>query len=105
MAADEEPAYEIGQMPEVNRQLRRLKKSALKSGARDLLSEAVRLAFTRLRTEPGAWGDPEYHPKKKGSTVYHAVVSPLLIHYVVFEPERKVLILSLKPLPNSPLAP
>jgi hypothetical protein len=67
--------------------------------------EALKTILDKLQTEPLTWGDPEYHPRKKGSLDCHEVCSPLVVRYVVFEPEHKVLILRIDPLPATPLAP
>src|SRR5437867_1916293 len=86
------------QVPDQIRHLARIAKPT--SRLREYL-DILRGAFTRLEEDPLAWGDPEYHGKHKGSTVCHGIAGPVHIKYVVFEPERLVLILQVKAMPNS----
>ncbi len=46
--------------------------------------------------DPAAFGDPEYQTKKAGGTVYHAILGPFLVHYVVFEVEKAVFLLRIR---------
>jgi hypothetical protein len=59
----------------------------------------------RLESEPQVWGDPERRLNHPGGKVYHALAPPLFVLYAVYEQERLVCILDIKPLPSSPLDP
>lgn len=98
----EEP-FAVGQLPEVLRRLRELTEKAATLGVGKELFEAVTTVMAKLRADPVGCGDPEYHPKKQGSCVYHVVRDPLYIRYAVYEIERVVLIIEIKPLPDSSL--
>ena len=98
----EEP-FAVGQLPEVLRRVRELTEKAAILGVGNELFEAVTTVMAKLRTDPVGSGDPDYHPKKPGSCVYHIVNDPLYFRYAVYEIERVVLILEIKPLPDSSL--
>jgi hypothetical protein len=96
--------FQLDAMPTAMRQLRELTRNAIESGFAKLLTGALQEMMQKLRTDPTNWGDPEYHPKKQGSCVYHRACDPLFVKYVVYEPERVVLVLEVRPLPKSPSA-
>jgi hypothetical protein len=96
--------YRLDAMPAARRQLRELSINAIESGFAKLLTGALQEMMQKLQTDPINWGDPEYHPKKQGSCVYHRACDPLFVKYVVYEPERVVLVLEVRRLPKSPSA-
>lgn len=96
MASTDPGGYEVSHLPVAGRQARKLADEALLAGIWGAFADAIETAYHRLQTDPLAWGDPEYHPKHPGSTVLHAVCFPLFFQYVVFEPERKVSIMTVK---------
>ncbi len=104
MLPENDQPYAVGQLSEVLRRLHDLTEKAKMLGMGRELAEAITTVVGKLAAEPASYGDPEYHPNKPGSCVYHAICDPLYVRYVVYEVERVVLILEIRPLPHSPLA-
>ena len=104
MASAEESTYEVSHVSAVVEQIRELTKKARQAGIQSEFVGAIEAIMEELKMRPLKWGDPEYHPKKPGSCVCHGIRDPLFVQYAVYEPERKVLLLKIKPLPSSPLA-
>jgi hypothetical protein len=96
MASTDPGGFQLSHLPGVSRRVKQLGDEALQAGVWGAFADAISYAYYRLQTDPIAWGDPEYHPKKPGSTVLHAVCFPLFFQYVVFEPERKVMLMTVK---------
>jgi hypothetical protein len=105
MAQNDHPSYQLTQLPAVTRQLREMGRNAVELGIATEYAEALKTIVANLQTRPLEWGDPEYRLKKKSSMVYHGIHANLLVRYAVFEVELQVLLLGIKPLPTSPLAP
>jgi hypothetical protein len=103
MASDAGQRYTIQQPTAVIRAIHELGKKAARAGITKKFVEALKTIMAKLATEPLTWGEPRYHPKKKGSVVCQAVCKPLSIHYVVFEVERAVVILTIVGFPGTPL--
>lgn len=101
----DEGLFDVRQLSSVTRQVCDLGKVAIRRGAREEFAAAIYTTYFSLRKHPLEWGDPKFHPKKEGSVVCNGVAPPLLVNYVVFEIERKVVILSVKAFPNSSLDP
>ena len=74
---------------------------AIAHGQKIALASALTSVLAKLRTEPSTWGDLEYNLQMPGGCVYHAIFEPLLIKYAVYEPERVVLIMSVRLLPGA----
>jgi hypothetical protein len=104
MAAGGHPTYEVDHLPQVVRQIGELNKKAIAAGIKSEYVAALENMVAKLQNEPVEWGDPEWHPKKAGSSVRHGISDLLFVQYAVFELERKVLILKIKAMPSSPLA-
>jgi len=102
--AAEEPIFAVSQIAAVTRRIRALGKLARHLGIENEFLADLTTIAVKLQTEPVAWGEPEYHPKKEGSVVCHGIAGALFVQFAVFEPERKVTILRVKPLPGSPLS-
>lgn len=99
----EEGLFDVSQLATVTRQIRELGKVAFRRELRAEFVAALNTMYLNLRNNPVEWGEPRFHPKKEGSLVCDGVAPPLLVNYVVFEVERKVMILSVKAFPNSRL--
>src|SRR5438445_10159125 len=95
--------YQIDRLPQVDEHLRTLGKRAARLGILGEYLTALRHAIDRLQAAPLTWGNPAYHTHREGGMVCHAIAPPLVFHYVVFEPERVVCILKVKPLPGHAL--
>src|SRR5687768_10849027 len=96
--------FEIQQLPGVTQTLRELVEKAEVKGTEKELLAVLKEVASNLQTDPLKWGNPEYHPRKTGSTVCHGICCSLYVQYVVFELENIVLPLRVKPLLNSPWA-
>lgn len=99
-----ESDYRVDQLNKVKEQVRALAKKAKSLGILDAIRQTLETIIEQLRTRPLEWGDPERRTRKKGGYVYHGLLPPLFVRYVVFEPERAVCILQIRALPRSPLA-
>jgi hypothetical protein len=103
MADRPTPPYRVDRLSQVTAQVRFLADKANRLGLGGVYVAALKQILEKLQTEPLAWADPEYHTIHEGGTVCHAIQSPLLVRYVVYEPERVVCILALVALPGHPL--
>jgi hypothetical protein len=104
MDAGSEGPYSVGQLPDVLRRLHQIKEKTIALGIAREVADALKIVVDKLRADPAASGDPEYHPVQPRSCVYHLIRDPLYVRYVVYEAERAVLLLEIRPLPNSLLA-
>jgi len=100
---EEQPEYRLDRVPEVNQQIRDLVAKATPLGTKQQLLDALKEIVAKLTSQPLDWGDPDYNTKKPGGQVCHAILEPLIVHYVVFESDRVVILLKIKPLPGSSL--
>lgn len=96
MAAADTPRFVVSELPDVVKETAELGRQATEAGERQALVETLKAIMKQLEEAPLTWGDPEYHPNKPGSTVLHGTMSGLLVRYVVYEPERSVLILKVQ---------
>lgn len=95
--------YQVGKTARVSAQVRELSRRAADAGITAPFVAGLKRMTARLQSDPLGWGDPEFRTKHKGGVKCHAVCSPLVVFYVVFESERQVCILDVKPLSGSPL--
>ena len=95
MAAAE---FKLFVMPRANQQTRDLLQKAFSLGFRDELITTLKTSHDELRSAPEALGDPAHRTRKQGGRVYGAVVEPIYIRYAVFEHEKMVFLLDVKPL-------
>jgi hypothetical protein len=101
--AKDGPACRVDRLPVVDEQLRTLAAKAGAMGIRREYLRALHFVLERLRSRPMEWGDPGHRTRKQGGWVCHGICRPLVVHYVVFEPERVFCILKTKPLSGSHL--
>ena len=101
MASGESGKFKVDRLPHVSRQIRQLGEKAKAYGVLTEFLNVLKENLGILGDEPLKWGDPEYHPIAKGSTVCHGVLDPLLVQFAVFELEHKVMIMQVKVIPNS----
>jgi hypothetical protein len=104
MAESPGPGHVVDRVSQVDEQIRLLAARAAKLGLYDSYLGAIRTVLAKLKADTLTWGDPEYHTHQQGGVVCHALHPPLVIYYVVFEVERVVCILSIKPFPGHPLS-
>jgi hypothetical protein len=93
--------FTVDRLPKVDDEIRELAKVARANGRLQEYLNIVRDVLDELEQDPQNWGDPEYHGKSEGSTVCHGIAGPLYVKYVVFEPERVVVIFQVRAMPNS----
>ena len=104
MASAEESRYRVDSTGPAKEQVRELiAKTSTSSELRRLVG-ALEVILTQLETQPHDWGDPEYRTRKEGGMVYHGIVSPLIVWYAVYEPEKVVWLFDVQALSNTPLA-
>jgi hypothetical protein len=97
-------SYTIGHVPQIPSVIRELEQRSIAAGMHREYVAALRKIIDKLQNEPLQWGDPEYDFNKPGACVCHGICDPLFVQYAVFEEERTVIIMKIKPLPPSELA-
>ena len=84
MAAEERRLFAISHLPQVTQQIAELRSKAIDVGLKSEYVAALEKMVAKLQNEPLEWGDPEWHPKKMGSSVRHGICDPLFVQYAVF---------------------
>jgi hypothetical protein len=92
------PNYRLAHSPHVANQIKELSKRAASLGIGGWLKESLELIVEKLERAPLRMGDPVRHPRKPGAIVHVAIVEPVSISYVVYQPEKIVLWFDLQPL-------
>ena len=92
MSSNGNVIYEVRHLPIVGQQIKDLAEKA--ADRRTEFLSAMKVVLAKLRTEPTAWGDPEYNLQKPGGCVYHGIVRPVVAKFAVFEREKIVLLMS-----------
>jgi hypothetical protein len=103
MPMKEESDFHVDRLKKVDEEMTSLAEKAASLGIRKELVQSLKTVVEQLRTRPLDWGDPVRRTRKKGGLVCRGVLPLLVTHYVVFEAERAVCILSIRPFPGSPL--
>jgi hypothetical protein len=86
--------FVVGRLANVEHEIKEIVQSLSYRHQRKTILDLLEFAYQKLRNSPTTFGDPLYS-KKYGGVVYHRVLRPLAIRYVVFEPERRVCILKI----------
>ncbi len=94
--------YQVANYPGVAEQIRLLVDHAGFAGIRGIVSDAFKEMVLHLQTHPLDWGDPDYTLNTPGGVVYHAVLDPIIVRYVVFDARKIVFVKEVKPLPGLP---
>jgi hypothetical protein len=94
--------YRVTPLPSAAKQIRELGERAKVQGTLHSFVHLLNGAMNYLRMRPLEWGEPTYHPKKPGSVVCQSAIGGLFFEYVVYDPERVVIILSVIPMAGSP---
>lgn len=98
-----EGGYKIDHLNHVPERIRALNSKAKDKGLVPLLDQALHRVAELCRTKPTEWGDPVRNTILPGGTIYRGIVKPLVVHFVVFEKERSIIILDVLPFPRSGL--
>lgn len=91
-------SFTLTTMPRADQQVRDLIVRADAIGFRNDLIDALKSIADQLRTEPTKGADPAHRTRKKGGMVYGLVVEPIFVRFAVFEAEKTVFLLDVKPL-------
>ena len=95
MPPSTDPPFKVDHLPVVEKQLEEITQEATQQGFRPALVDSLKAAAKALKDNPSDWGDPKYHTKHKGGTVFQRIIGPLVVDYVVYEHERAVIVLNL----------
>jgi hypothetical protein len=87
--------YKVDRVPKVDEQLEQLAETATALDIRRIFFSSLGAMMDRLESDPQGFGDPLYRAKHKDGIVCHAMQSPLMVHYAVFEKEKTVIILDI----------
>jgi hypothetical protein len=90
--------YRVARMPHVAKQMRDLAKKAALLGIKAELIAALESLDEQLRSSPLALGNPVHRTKKRGGVVCVGVIEPISVRFAVFESEKAVFLLDVKPL-------
>jgi hypothetical protein len=101
MADTEGSSFEVDRLAAVDAQIRALAERARNAGLLGQFLECMNRIVAQLRGQPLTWGDPLYHTKKEGGTVYRGIERLVVVQYVVFADERLVCLLKIDPLPGA----
>ncbi len=104
MGPTDPPRFEVSPLPGLRREIMKIGKRAASRGVLRQFTDALEAIVTHLEYGPLTWGDPLFHPKAPGSTVLHAMRGSLYVRYIVYEIESKVVLLTIRPVGNTPLA-
>ena|SRR5438128_7780621 len=90
--------FRLTTMPRADQEVRDLLRRAASLGITKELIDALKAVTSHLRMKPTEIGDPARRTRKQGGMVYSLVVEPVFIQYAVFEREKTVFLLDVKPL-------
>jgi hypothetical protein len=90
--------YKVAHYPGVAEKMRALADLASLAGIRRHYLDALRTMARRLQDDPLGWGDPLYRTHIQGGIVCSGLIDPIVVRFVVHEPEKVVLVIDIKPL-------
>lgn len=96
--------YQVGKAAGIGERMRALADLASRAGIRQAYLDALTRMLERLQRDPRDWGDPLYHAKHEDG-MFHAHTNPIRVRYVVYEIEKKVMIIDIQPLFNWSVRP
>jgi hypothetical protein len=94
----ETPSYRVARLPRVAQQIRALAKAAAPLGIKEKLIAALEYLDEQLHSSPLVLGNPIHSTKKEGGVVCVGVIEPIAVRFAVFETEKVVFLLDVKPL-------
>jgi hypothetical protein len=104
MTSNGPPRYRVEPVPVAERQIAKLLQRAAQLGTMAEVIGTLRGIIRKLESQPGTWGDPQYHTHLPGGVVLRGFLKPLVVKYALFEKDRAVLLLEVWALPGHPLA-
>src|SRR5438094_912715 len=96
MPSEGQPTFRVGHLESAIAAIRALRGRAIEVSATREFRRALQVMMDNLEHRPLDWGDPLHRTRKTGGLVCQAVAAPLVVHYVVFEEERRVCILNVQ---------
>lgn len=96
--------FKVDRMPAVNQEIHQLAERAKQRRIWHSYFDALNGIVDQLTNRPLEWGDPLHRTKTPGGVACRGICWPLLVHFVVFDSRRIVIITHITPLPGSPLA-
>jgi hypothetical protein len=104
MEGNHSATYAVSWLGTAKQQARTLLERAKTLGLIQELKQVLLHVEQVLRSRPLQWGDPLYHTQLQGGIVCRGTLVPVYIYYVVFESQRAVIIHSIVPVSQHPLA-
>jgi hypothetical protein len=95
--------FKVDRMPAVNQQIHELSDRALTCRIHGGYVDALKAMLNHLEERPLEWGDPTNRTKLPGGIILHGTVWPLSVRFAVYDAQKVVIIIEIKPLPNTPL--
>jgi hypothetical protein len=102
MADNPEQKYTISKTLRAADQIREMGKEAKQSGALTSFQAAWMVIISKLEKEPKSWGDPVRHAAHPDGIFFRGIQRPFVVHYVVYERNRKVVVYEVGSLPPPP---
>jgi hypothetical protein len=91
------PLFKVDSMARAADETEALYERAQTVGRGDELMATLRHIFRRLKQDPAQFGDPQIKTLLPGGMICHAIHDGLYVRFAVYENERVVLILSVRP--------
>jgi hypothetical protein len=91
--------FRVAYFPHVRRQIDDLTARTAQAGIRTKFLARLRATIERLQFRPWKIGEPVHRTRFPGGVVYKAARSPFIIEFALYERERLVLILNVRPFP------
>lgn len=86
-------SYSVDRLPHVERQMQALLDQIASTEDRQSFQPLLDEIDDALANDPRAFGDPQYDDEEKGGEIYHRIMPPLSLHYVIFEAHQIVTII------------
>ncbi|MCI0637756.1 MAG: hypothetical protein L0Y72_02290 [Gemmataceae bacterium] len=95
--------FRTDQLARVSEQIRNLVERADKLGIKQQTLQSLTSIVDKLESNPLSFVDPTYRTRKQGGLTCYGIEGPLVVHCVVYQIEKVVLVLDIKPVPGSKL--
>lgn len=88
--------YVLKHRPIVLQQLEAIYDEIASDSDRQALRDLVKRAESALRSRPHEFGDPYFTTKEENGAVFHRILPPLSLYYVIFEEHHTVFIIKVR---------